>query len=224
MSPTVAGFGSCVFSVPPSSGWLLHVFPKPVGHSMLLYTVSSGHAPPNLIAFPRPLPLPRSGAGGSGCARRGTRRVDTLSGSGACCVPQRRGARSAREQRAVGTHPRCGLRLPAPPAGPALLVAGRWAGGCSWEHSGPGTGAQCCTWKPRAALERRLDSAPAEAAEERAAGALRDRLNFQAGRGLGGLGSLITGRAAFIGALACWKCHVHRHLISPYPHPRLKPI
>lgn len=149
--------------------------------------------------------------------------MDTLSGSGACCVPQRRGTRSTREQRAVGTNPRRGLRLPAPPARPALLAAGRWAGGCSWEHSGPGTGTQCCPWKPRAALERRLDPAPAEAAEERAAGALRDRLNLQAGRGLGGLSSLITGRGAFIRALG-WKCHVHRHLISPYPHPRLKPI
>lgn len=141
--------------------------------------------------------------------------MDTLSGSGACCVPQRRGARSAREQRAVGTNPRCGLRLPAPPARPALLAAGRWARGCSWEPSGPGTGTQCCPWKPRAALEGRLDSAPAEAAEERAAGTLRDRLNLQAGRGLGGLSSLITGRGAFNRALACWKCHVHRHLISP---------
>lgn len=115
--------------------------------------------------------------------------MDTLSGSGACCVSQWRGARSAREQRAVGSNPRRGLRLPAPPARQALLAAGRWAGGCSWEHSGPGTGTQCCPWKPRAALERRLDPAPAEAAEERAAGALRDRLNLQAGRGLGGLNS-----------------------------------
>lgn len=148
--------------------------------------------------------------------------MDPLSGSGACCVPQWRGARSAREQRAVGTDPRRGLRLPAPPAWPTLLAAGRRARGCSWEHSGPGTGAQCCPWKPRATLERRLDSAPAEAAEERAAGALRDRLNLQAGRGLSGLSPLITGRGAFIRALACWKCHVHRHLISFYPHPRLK--
>lgn len=120
--------------------------------------------------------------------------MDTLSGSGACCVPQRRGARSAREQRAVGTNPRRGLRLPAPPARPALLAAGRWAGGCNWEHIGPGTGAQCCPWKSRVALERRLDSAPAEAAEERAAGALRDGLNLQAGRGLGGLSSYLWAR------------------------------
>lgn len=57
VSLTDAGFGSCVFNVPPSSGWPLHVFPKPLGHSILLYTVPSGPAPPNLIAFPRPLPL-----------------------------------------------------------------------------------------------------------------------------------------------------------------------
>lgn len=120
--------------------------------------------------------------------------MDTLSGSSACCVPQRRGARSAREQRAVGTNPRRGLRLPEPPAGPALLAAGRRARGCSGEHSGPGARAQRCPWKPRAALERCLDSAPSEAAEARAAGALRDRLNLLAGRGLGGRYSLVTGR------------------------------
>lgn len=160
--------------------------------------------------------------------------MDTLSGSGACCVPQWRGARSAREQRAVGTNPRRGLRLPAPPARPALLAAGRRARGCSWEHSGPGTGAQCCPWKPRAALERRLDSAPAEAAEERTAGALRDRLNLQAGRELGGLSSYHWARCVHqsISPLEVSRASPSNFLLPPSPletylatpHPQLRGV
>lgn len=184
-SPTDAGsaHSAAIFSIYlPLVGDLFMSFLSRVG--ILCFCRQSFPAlPPDSLSHPPP---PPSGAGVSGCARRGPRRVDTLSSSSACCVPQRGGARSAREQRAMGTNPRRRLRLPAPPTRPALLAAGGRARGCSWKHSGPGTRAQRSPWKPRAALERRLDSAPPEDAEARAAGALRDRLNLRAGRGQGG--------------------------------------
>lgn len=167
----------------PLAGGLFLSFLSLVG--TLCFSTQSLPALPRLTPSLSHALLP-SRAGVSGCARRGPRRVDTLSGSSARCVPQRRGARSAGEQRAVGTNPRRRLRLPAPPTRPALLAAGGRARACSWKHGGPGTRTQRCPWKPRVALEGCLDSAPAKAAEARAAGALRDRLNLRAGRGVGG--------------------------------------
>lgn len=134
-------------------------------------------APPSLS--PPSLP-PRSGAGGGGRARRGARRMDTLSGGCTRRVPERRGARSAREQCVVGARPRRGLRLPAPTTRPPLPAAGERVGGRGGE---PGTRTQRRPRKSRAALEGRVDAAPAEATAARAAGTLRGSLSPRAGRG-----------------------------------------
>lgn len=162
----------------------------PCPSSALLSQPRVPSAPPLGLPPPSLTPPPSrslcSGAGGGGCPRRGTWLVDALPGGGACSVPERRGARTAREQRTVGACTGCCLRLPTPVTWAPLLAAGGWAGDRGWGSRRPRFRAQRRPREPRAALARRVDAAPSEAAAARAAGALRGGLSLPARLGLSG--------------------------------------
>lgn len=140
--------------------------------------------------------------------------MDALPGGRACSVPERRGAREAREQRAVGAGAGRGLRLPAPAARPPLPAAGGRAGD---RGRGPGARAQRCPREPRAALARCVDEAPAETAAARAAGALRDGLSPQRGRGAASTLRRTFSRCICLQRSLCWR-RARRHL-GPRPDP-----
>lgn len=148
--------------------------------------LSSSARPAPSQPDPAPSRLPRSGAGGGGRARRGAWLVDALPGGRARRVPERRGACAAWEQRAVGARARCGLRLPTPIAGAQIPAAGGRARDRGRGSRGPRARAQRRPREPRAALARRVDATPSEAAAARATGSLRGGLSSQAGLGSGG--------------------------------------
>lgn len=148
-------------------------------------------SPPSSLPLPSLTPPPsrplRSGAGGGGCARRGAWLVDALPGGRARRVPERRGARTAREQRTVGALTGCCLRLPTPATWSPLPAAGwRARGRGPRGPRGPRARPHRRSREPRAALARRVDAATSETAAPRAAGALRGGLSPRARLGLGG--------------------------------------
>lgn len=161
----------CRLPRPVSSRWPLDAYPHPSVECPLCASLSTPRArrvptrrpPPHGSAplDPAPSRPPRSGAGGGRRARRGARLVDALPGGRACSVPERRGAREAREQRAVGAGAGRGLWLPAPATGPPLPAT--W-GRARDRGRRPGARAQRHPREPRAALARCVDAAPAEAA------------------------------------------------------------
>lgn len=140
--------------------------------------------PPSLT--PPPSRPSSSGAGGGGRARRGAWLMDALPGGRARSVPERRGARAAWEQRAVGADAGCGLRLPTPAARAQILAAGGRARDRSWGFRGPRARAQRRPREPCAALARRVDATPSETAAARTARALRGGLSPRGGLGPGG--------------------------------------
>lgn len=170
---------------PPPPAVVLRFPPLPSLPATGAQFSSEQPAPPQ----PNPAPSPlRSGAGGGGRARRGPRLVDALPGGRARRVPERRGARAAREQRPVGARAGRCLRLPAPAPRSPLPAAGGRARGRGGGSGGPRARAQRRSREPRAALARRVDAAPPETAAPRAAWALRGGLSPRARLGRGGAG------------------------------------
>lgn len=108
--------------------------------------------------------------------------MDALPGGCAGCVPERRGARAAREQRSVGAHEGRGLWLPTPAARAPLPAPRGQARNFGRGLGEPRARAQRCPWESRASLARRVDAAPSEAAAEGAAGPLPGSLSQRAGQ------------------------------------------